>query len=183
MNGPRLIGLVGRAGAGKSTAAEIIAAEGFTRTRFAAGLKAMLSALFAAAGLPPCEIARRIEGDLKEAPDAILDGVSPRQAMITLGTEWGRDLISSGLWVSIWETRARSILAAGSSAVVEDVRFPNEIDAIRRLGGVIVFIDRPASVGASINHASEGLGPDCADVTIDNSGDLDHLKSAISGLI
>ncbi|MBW4709561.1 hypothetical protein KX928_17380 [Roseobacter sp. YSTF-M11] len=176
---PRLIGLVGRAGAGKSTAAEIIAAEGFTRTRFAAGLKSMLTALYASAGLCSAEITRRIEGDLKETPDAILGGKSPRQAMITLGTEWGRDLITPGLWVSIWEARARSILTAGSSAVVEDVRFPNEIEAIRRLGGLIVYIERRDAPGTSISHASEALGPECADVLIDNSGGIADLKSKI----
>ena len=179
MTAPHLIGLIGRAGSGKSTAAEIIAADGFTRTRFASGLKSMLSALFATAGLPPAEITRRIEGDLKEAPDAILDGKSPRQAMIALGTEWGRDLISPGLWVSIWEARARSILAAGSSVVVEDVRFLNEIEAIRCLGGRVLYIDRQGPGVVSIDHVSETLGPAAADLTVDNSGTIADLSDQI----
>jgi hypothetical protein len=83
MTAARLIALTGYAGSGKSTLADILACEhGFTVVKFAGPLKAMLRAL----GLDE----REIEGDLKEQPCQLLAGHTPRRAMQTLGTEWGR---------------------------------------------------------------------------------------------
>lgn len=178
MTQPRIVGLAGNAGAGKSTAAAFLVGRGFARLRFAAPLKSMLSALYAEAGLSAREIARRIEGDLKEKPDPLLDGRTPRHAMQALGTEWGRDMISPRLWVDVWSTRARAAILAGRSVVVEDVRFPNEVAAVRNLGGRVIYIARP---GATViaGHVSEGLDPAEADAILHNSGTLGALSRAL----
>lgn len=128
-----LIGLTGRAGAGKSTAAHYLnAVHGFSRTRFAGPLKDMLRAI----GLSEDEI----EGDRKETPCALLGGATPRHAMQTLGSEWGRDLIHPELWAVIWQEKTRRLLDAGYSVCVEDVRFPNEAAAVKALGGHIMRV-------------------------------------------
>jgi hypothetical protein len=168
---PTLVALTGLAGAGKSTAAAILAKHhGFTRMRFAAPLKAMLRAI----GLGDAEI----EGHLKEAPCALLQGKSPRQAMQTLGTEWGRNLIGEHFWADVWQHQALQVLDQGGKVVVEDCRFPNEVAAIKSLGGKIWRVDRPGLVVGT--HDSEqyvaGLK---ADDYIHNSGTLDRLSWAI----
>lgn len=162
----RVVALTGRAGSGKSTAAAYLEERhGFVRTRFAGPLKAMLRTLYEAAQvLTRDEIERRIEGDLKEVPDPLLRGKTPRQAMQFLGTEWGRDLIGTDFWTELWKSR----LANGINYVVEDCRFPNEAEAVRSVGGVIIEIECPwAGSATGAAHASENGGLE-TDFTVGN---------------
>lgn len=150
---PKLIVLAGVAGAGKSTIAAELVKHGYQVVKFAGPLKAMIRAL----GLTDAEI----EGDLKEKPCALLGGQTPRHAMQTLGTEWGRGLIHPDLWVAAWQHAAQRVLAAGGHVVVDDCRFANELAAAMALGGVAVRLVRDGAGTAA--HASEvGL----ADVTL-----------------
>lgn len=147
MTSPRLVGLSGAAGAGKSTAADILIHDyGFTRVKMAGPLKAMLRAI----GLTDEEI----EGGSKELPCALLKGVTPRHAMISLGCGWGRDAIHPDLWTGLWQRQAQEALSRGHSVVVDDVRFANEAEAVRALGGTVLRIRRP-EVEGRITHASE----------------------------
>lgn len=134
----RVIGFCGPIGCGKSTAARILMERyGYRRERFADPLKAMLAAL----GLSPEEL----DGPAKEAPAALLGGRTPRHAMQTLGTEWGRQLIDPDLWVRAWELRVGGYWRRFHAPVVsDDVRFGNEVAAIRAMGGLVVRIERPA---------------------------------------
>lgn len=168
----KLIGLIGYARSGKSTVAGILAAQhGFRRQRFAGPLKDMLRAL----GLGDYEI----EGDGKEQPCALLSGRTPRHAMITLGTEWGRGLIAPTFWLDLARVKASALLADKQSAAFEDCRFQNEADLIRDLGGEIWRVVRPG-VGGEIAHASEREHLAIAeDVTLHNNGDFDKLAAQI----
>lgn len=134
---PRLIGFAGAAGSGKTTAAHLLCDQGFTRMRFAGPIKAMLWALLNAAGRDGVVIDRMLEGDLKEEPSGLLGGRTPRQAMQTLGTQWGRDLITPDLFTLITIQGARVALRGGGRVVIDDVRFDSEVDAIRSEGGVV----------------------------------------------
>lgn len=141
-----IIAFTGLAGAGKSTAAlHLVKSRGFERVRFAGPLKAMMAAL----GLNPIEI----DGSAKELPCDLLGGKTPRWAMQTIGTEWGRNLIDSNLWIRAWRA-AVDRLPAGAPVVVDDCRFPNEAAAIVAAGGVLVRIERPGAGTASV-HESE----------------------------
>jgi len=172
----RVIGLVGRLRSGKSTTAGILVREhGFMILKMAGPLKAMLQSI----GLTE----RQIEGDLKEEPCEILCGNTPRYAMQTLGTEWGRDLIGADFWVKAFERRlrnARSVYADDAAGiVVDDCRFPNEFSSLRACGAELWRVSRP---GVELSgHASEA-NVDAADVDLelDNSGDLEALKQAVS---
>ena len=57
----------------------------------------MLRKLLACPGADAGMIRRMIDGDLKEAPTPLFEGRTPRHAMQTLGTEWGRDRIGRDL--------------------------------------------------------------------------------------
>lgn len=159
-----IIGLTGLAGSGKTTAAHrLIDVHGFTRHRMAGPLKTMLHCL----GLDE----RHTDGELKEAPCDLLGGQTPRRAMQTLGTEWGRGLIGPDLWVNAW----RATMPTGH-VVVDDIRFVNEADAVRAAGGIVVRIDRPGlSAGG---HESERLDF-TADHVITNDGPLAQLYHEI----
>ena len=142
-----LIAFTGLAGSGKSTAAQhLVKNHGFQRLRFAGPLKDMMRAL----GLTEAEI----EGDRKEMPCDLLGGKTPRYAMQTIGTEWGRDLISPDLWIRAFNA-ALAKVPAGVPIVVDDCRFPNEADAITAAGGVLVRIVRPGAGAGAAGHSSE----------------------------
>lgn len=164
----KLLALTGPAGVGKSTiAAALEARYGFRRVRFAAPLKDMLRAFYRAQLLTEDRIEDRLEGHLKEVPDPLLGGTTPRCAMQTLGSEWGRGLVHADLWVRAWERMARAALEAGP-VVVEDCRFANEANAVGRLGGWVVELRR-VGVGWSGGHDSEA-GLALADCAICNDG-------------
>lgn len=138
-----LIGLTGNMGAGKSTVADyLVEKKGFVKISFATPLKGMLRAL----GLSE----EHIHGNLKEAPCELLGGKTPRYAMQTLGTEWGRQLIHPDIWLNAWQKRVKGL---GAPVVADDCRFLNEAKLIRQMGGKVwrVFRGQPEYV----EHASE----------------------------
>ena len=165
-----LIGFTGRMHSGKTTAAmHLVRSHGFTRHRFAGPLKAMLHAI----GLTE----RHTDGDLKEEPCDLLDGKTPRWAMQSLGTEWGRMLITPNLWVNAWLATKPE-----GNVVVDDVRFDNEAAMIRSAGGIVVRIVRPGQEGGGVKHASEEWRGE-ADLTIYNGTTVSqferHLDAAM----
>lgn len=171
-----IIGLSGLAGAGKSVVADVLVREfGFTRVKFADPLKNMLRTMLADMGHTAEDVERHIEGDLKEVPMPEL-GVTPRHLMITLGTEWGRDLVRSDLWVRLWAAKAERF----DRVVADDVRFPNEIEALRDYGGRLWRIERPGLV--SSGHVSEAL-PGTPDATFGNDRTLDDLRTRVRAAI
>lgn len=141
----RLVAFTGPAGVGKSEAADfLIENYGFVRVKFADPLKAMLTTLYEFAGVDADAIRERIEGGLKEEPDGILRGRSPRYAMQTLGGEWGRDIIDRNLWLAIWRRSVFRKLDAGISVVVDDLRYFNEAEMVKQLEGDIVQLSGTA---------------------------------------
>lgn len=153
---PPLIGLYSPAPqSGKSTIALALGEYGFNRVRFAGALKAMLYSLLFSAGENHETIDRMIEGDLKEVPSALLAGKTPRWAMQTLGAEWGRSCLGDTLWVGAAMGEVRHLRERGLGVVVDDMRYPNEAEAIRQAGGVLVRVERPSATVTSA-HSSEG---------------------------
>ncbi len=165
-----IIALTGYAGSGKSTVAQyLVEKHGYTRIKFAGPLKSMMRAL----GLGE----REIEGDLKEAPCRLLGGKSPRQAMQLLGTEWGRDLIHPELWVNVAMANAAAVLDQGGRVVFDDTRFPNEVAAVRDMGGKVFRVTRPG-VGPVNTHASDNIRLP-HDLEIFNSRSIAGLQEAV----
>jgi hypothetical protein len=167
---PDVVAFTGIAGCGKSTAAQFLVDRyGYERLRFAGPLKAAMAVL----GLSQAEI----EGELKEAPSEALCGKSPRHAMQTLGTEWGRRCIGDDFWVRLWLRKADDIIAKGGRVVVDDCRFPNEAAAIRKLGGDIFRICGRGGIAG--DHVSEhGCGDE--DLVIANTEDIAWLHGKIN---
>ena len=169
-----IVGLSGYAGSGKSTAAKALIDLGFERRKFARPLKDMLRALLRAQGEDEDVIEEMIEGCLKGSPSELLNGATPRHAMQTLGTDWGRALICENLWSDA------ALRNMGAYVVFDDVRFENEAAGIRDVGGIIVRIHRPG-VGPVNDHVSEELV--VPDYAIFNDETPEHLERQIARLI
>ncbi len=173
-----LVALAGYKESGKSTVAEHLNRwHGYKTVKFAQPLKDMLRAL----GLNE----RHIEGDLKEKPSMLLGGQTPRHAMQTLGTEWGRDLIHPDIWVEAWADRVRFLLEDNERIVVDDLRFTNELRAVEKLGGEIVYISRDSADPIVDTHPSEHLVELIADtqcVMLPNNGTIEQLKTTVDAL-
>lgn len=168
-NLPRVVALTGAAGSGKSTAADyLIRQHGYERVKFAGPLKAAMAAM----GFSQ----EQIEGGLKETPCAWLNFKTPRYAMQTLGTEWGRNCIGEGFWSELWAHHANNILATGRRVVVDDLRFPNEAAAVRSLGGVIIKLEGRGGIAGS--HASEA-GCGTCDAVVENDGCVTGLYAGV----
>lgn len=176
-----IIGLMGYAGAGKSTVARILRERhGFQAPHIGQPLKRMLAALLEEIGYDVETIERYVDGDLKREVIPEL-GVTSTFAQQTLGTEWGRDCIGRGLWLSLWLRKADAIIAGGGRVVQESLRFPNEVAALRDRGALIVEIRRPG-VGPLSDHESERL-PGRADLALNNDGCLDVLGAHVDRLM
>lgn len=164
-----IIGLLGYKNSGKSTVAEHLARQfNYDRLGFAEPLKKMLESL----GIPK----QFTRGIWKEEPNSILCGRTARWAMQTLGTEWGRELIGEDLWINVWKLHLNS-----PNTVVEDVRFKNEVEAVRSKGGKLWFINRPIAQQTD-KHISEHIDPHWADDEIINNGSIDMLQKRVDDL-
>lgn len=153
-----VIALTGLSGSGKSTAADrLVFVHNYTLVKFADPLKDMLRAFYARYDMDPVEIERRIEGDMKNKGDGFLNGNSPRQAMQTLGTEWGRNIMGPDFWLNPWRSKVSRLVAQGFPVVVDDCRFENEAAAVSDLGGYVVGIVGRGGIPG--NHASERMMP------------------------
>ncbi len=167
-----IIGICGAAGAGKDTvAARLEAAHGFWSLAFADPIYQMVSAM---TGLPVGALRDRT------AKEALLPiGKSPRELLQSLGTEWGRNMVSEDIWIRIALERASRRLRA----VISDVRFDNEAEAILAAGGSVWRVVRPGVgclVGQTASHSSErGISDRLVSVEISNDGGLDDLERRV----
>jgi len=145
-----VIGLIGRKGSGKDTGATVLLEKGYRNVKLADPLKIMLRSLLQYQGVDGETIERMIEGDLKEIPTPYLGGNTPRRAMQTLGTEWGRACMGEDFWASMVVP-----VAFKQDSVITDVRFPNEVDAIITTGGEVYGITADWIKPTPGEHVSE----------------------------
>ena len=168
-----IIGLAGLAGSGKTTAAAVLVAHNFVCIPFAAPLKRM----FAALRLAPEDL--EDPRAWRETPHALLCGKTPRQALQTLGTEWGREQLGPDFWVRLWAEEALKY----RRVVADDVRFANEAAAIRQAGGQVFRIARASAGSASgARHPSESQDFS-VDAVIDNDGSPSDLAARLAALL
>lgn len=161
-----IIGLVGFAGSGKGTVADILVSKhNFTKLAFADAVKDATAAIF---GWPRS----LLEGDTEESrtwrekqddwwSKKIGKSITPRNMLQLMGTEIGRDIIHSNIWIYAMEKR----MELYSNVVIADVRFENEIDFIRRKGGFIVRVKRGPdpewyNIAAMANDANHPMHQD-----------------------
>ena len=159
-----IVGITGKKGVGKTTAADYLCkTQGFVKHSFADPLKAMAFQFIKSFGYSDKETHYFIHENKVDAIPLI--GCSARRIMQTLGTEWGRCQIGHDTWVKVARLRIKTTLDA--NIVFDDIRFENEAELIRQLGGVIIHVDGETS--EVDHHASErGIDFYTQDIRISN---------------
>lgn len=100
-----------------------------------------------------------------------------RHALVDAGYH-ARDVMGEDVWI-----RAAMRRVTSGRTVITDMRYPNEVDAIRSIGGVIVKVERPG-VEPLPNVADQALASyDGWDAVIVNDGTLDDLRGQLDHLL
>ena len=144
--------------------------------------------------------------------------LAPREVLQRLGSEFGRECYPN-TWVALCIRTANQVLSHHASryeqrrgvwyeddnrdwdradeieageirgVAVPDVRFLNEIQAIKQAGGKVIRISRPGAglTGAGALHVSEteqaGLPDSIFDAVIQNTGTLEDLRAAVRAFL
>ena len=172
----KVIGLYGKAGCGKDTAATLLWQEvSAHRMAFAEPLYEAISAI------TKVGVTQFQDREFKEQIIPWI-GKSPRYLLQTLGTEWGRKLVGDDFWVYILKNRIERFEwwnGVERDFVITDVRFDNEARMIKGLGGEIWHIVRPGTA-AVLEHVSESGISECyIDKTIDNSRGIEEFREGV----
>lgn len=168
---------------GKTTVSRALANRGYERVSFAATLKGMLIAMLTDMGYTKAQAAKLAYVDKETVLPAL--GVTPRYLLQTLGTEWGRTCISSDLWLRVWQIKIQHKVTVErrDRFVVDDVRFANEAELVRSLGGEVWKVVRTSARACDgATHVSEGGLESWPHFTryIENDGSLEELLRAVA---
>ncbi len=177
-----IIGLIGAAGAGKDTVAGFLATHGYIQVSFADTLKRYI-------GMEIFGLTKEQVFGSKESKETIDKkyGRTPREILQLAGVSM-RDIYPD-VWVDLALRQMRSYGSYSDDMyfVVSDVRFLNEVEALRRHGAEIWRINKEGSgaTGEMGNHRSETelAGYDSADEVINNCGSLEMLGKKVEGLV
>ena len=180
MTKANLIGLYSPAPAcGKTTVAGYLSGHGFRIMPFAESLKRMAQVFLMELGLTDSMIEHHLYNSKESRIEVFGLNITARHVCQTLGTEWGRTCIHPDIWLHCWQRKAQQNLDRGIDVVVDDVRFLNEAELIRQLGGEVWCVERPAVVRTT-THASEGSLDDFVfDRRIVNDGFLLELYAQV----
>ncbi len=191
------IGLIGLIGSGKNTVSDILEKNHrYTKDSFAKPLKDCLSSIY---GWDRA----MIEGDTEDSrvfretkdqywSDRLGRDIIPRKELQFLGTDIMREHYHKDIWVESLIARIKG----KDNVVVTDVRFPNEMQALRDAGAVLVRVSRndPEWLHSLINqgvdpkwvHVSEKEWVkrlDLINYTIYNDSHIDSLAKTVSFLV
>ena len=109
--------------------------------------------------------------------------VSVRRILQWWGTEYRRAQ-DHDYWTMAWEKKLQEYDLTKTHILVDDVRFVNELNTIKKQGGTFIKIERPGFNGAN-NHSSENSLDhyDNWNLVIQNDGSLEIFKQRTEELV
>jgi hypothetical protein len=191
---PRLVGITGKKRAGKDTAAAALIEHGFTRVGFADAVKesALILDPIVQCTMEECwgygyggeAYSYNEAGDGERLSDVVgvigweraKDEYPEVRAFLQRHGDGTRRVLGDDVWVNTWGGRVELV---DGPVVVPDVRYLNEAEHVRALGGLVIRIERPG-LTADDGHVSETEQDHIVpDVTITNSGDVSDLHRKV----
>jgi len=176
----KVVGFTGFAQSGKDTAAGFLVERGWKRLAFADILRQSLYEL------NPI-VDTWVDGQATDRVQDIVDDIGwdrakveypeIRQLLQRFGTEVGRQLYGESFWIE----RVTNQITKGpvnGKYVITDVRFPNELVAVRNLGGKVYKIQRPGNKPVN-SHVSDDIDHLVVDGIIPNTDSLDHFRDLV----
>ena len=160
----KVIGFCGLIGSGKDTAADFLVNEhGFRRDSFANSLKDTVAVAFGwdrilLEGKTAESRAWREQVDPWWAQRLNIPHLTPRWVLQFWGTDVCRVGFHDDIWIASLENRIR---LTNDNIVISDVRFANEIKAIKSVGGKVIRIKRGPDpewyeAASSVNRGPDG---------------------------
>jgi hypothetical protein len=170
-----IIGLNGYAQAGKDTTANILIEKyGFRRVAFADKLRELLYATDPKINYYDEEVMNLQTFVDNHGWDKVKQVPEVRRMLQNIGLS-AREMFHTDFWVE----QAFATVLPGEDIVVTDVRFPNEYDKVKSLGGQLWRVKRN-NVAAVNNHISESaLDAYKFDQIITNNGSIAELEDLI----
>jgi hypothetical protein len=202
-----IIGVCGFIGSGKDTIADyLVNFHEFRRESFASTLKDACAAVFG-------WDRTMLEGRTKQAREwreqvdpwwaerLGMPNLTPRWVLQYWGTEVCRKGFHDDIWIASLENKLRN---SKDDVVISDCRFPNEIAAIKKAGGMVVWVQRGAlpdwyNIALSANagfasdidklkklgiHSSETAWVGTAfDHVLGNNGSIDQLYEEVKNQV
>lgn len=178
-----IIGIGGYAGAGKDAVADVLEdSHGFYRTFMSQPLNAALCRLNPQIEVRHGVIFRYTELIRQLGYTRAKEFAEVRRLLQAMGTEVGRELFGETFWVD----QMRKYLGSykpDDDVVVTGIRFPNEVDMIRSLGGMIWWVARPGYGPVNSHISDSSLTHDVFDHVVMNDGTLDDLEETVARLL
>lgn len=171
-----IVGITGKKRHGKDSLATFFIGKGFERLSFADPIKLACKEIFNFTD-------QQLFGDEKESVDPFWD-TTPRKIFQYVGTDLFRNQIGKimpeigeKIWIKVMENRINS--CNSKNIVISDVRFPDEVEMIKKMGGIILKVTRPSLEDEKDTHISEDIDRLKADCVVLNNGTLDYLYTSM----
>ncbi len=99
-----------------------------------------------------------------------------RQYLQVLGTDAVRNILGEDSWVAAAERKFIPHLQEERNVCVTGIRFPNEVNMIKRYGGTMIKVIRDGT-GPVNSHVSDAIDTLPVDVVVFNNGTLQDLAN------
>ena len=98
-----------------------------------------------------------------------------RRLLQVLGTDFGRKMLGDDVWIKMTMRDLRQ----DDRVVISDVRFPNEADAIKKLGGTVLRINRKNHSAVNGHPSEHAMDNYMFNHVIYNDGTLEDLSDEV----